>query len=82
VEVGWEAPLRLQLIAGTAEVFGTELPPTFWLSFPPAFKFAVFTWHGATIELDGVSEVAYVADEVIFFFSACGGFALEQFFFI
>jgi hypothetical protein len=24
----------------------------------------VFTWHGCTIELDGVSEVAYVADEV------------------
>ncbi|KAH9567043.1 hypothetical protein CY35_03G009100 [Sphagnum magellanicum] len=63
VEVGWETPLRLQLMAGTAEVFGTELPPAFWLSFPPAFKFAVFTWHGATIELDGVSEVAYVADE-------------------
>ncbi len=41
VEVGWETPLRLQLMAGTAEVFGTELPPAFWLSFPPAFKFAV-----------------------------------------
>ncbi len=42
----------------------------------------MFTWHGATIELDGVSEVAYVADEVIFFFSACRGFALEQCFLI
>lgn len=26
----------------------------------------MFTWHGCTIELDGVSEVAYVADEVNF----------------
>jgi len=48
VEVGWEAPLRLQLIAGTAEVFGTELPPTFWLSFPPAFKFAVSSFACCT----------------------------------
>ncbi|KAJ7538449.1 hypothetical protein O6H91_11G048600 [Diphasiastrum complanatum] len=63
VEVGWDAPLRLQLISGTAEVFGTELPPAFWLSFPPAQKFAVFTWSGADIEIEGVSEVAYIADE-------------------
>lgn len=41
VEVGMDAPLRLQLMVGTAEIFGTELPPEFWLSFPPAHKFAV-----------------------------------------
>lgn len=29
-----------------------------------SMRLQVFTWHGCTIELDGVSEVAYVADEV------------------
>lgn len=63
IEVGWDAPLRLQLTSGAAEIFGTELPPQYWLTFPPAHKFAIFTWNGATVEVDGIAEVAYVADE-------------------
>ncbi|THU48325.1 hypothetical protein C4D60_Mb09t25040 [Musa balbisiana] len=63
VEVGSDAPLRLRLLSGTAEIFGTELPPGNWISAPPHSKIAVFTWNGATIELDGISEVEYVADE-------------------
>lgn len=31
----------------------------------------IFTWHGATIELDGISEVEYVADEVILVTQCC-----------
>lgn len=27
--------------------------------------YQIFTWHGATIELDGFSEAEYTADEVI-----------------
>lgn len=27
----------------------------------------VFTWHGATIELDGTTETDYTADEVFVF---------------
>lgn len=41
VEVGTDSPLKLQLVMGTAEIFGTELPPMFWMTFPPAHKFAV-----------------------------------------
>lgn len=41
VEVGMDSPLKLQLVIGTAEVFGTELPPMFWMTFPAAHKFAV-----------------------------------------
>jgi hypothetical protein len=41
VEVGMDAPLKLQLVNGTAEIFGTELPPLFWMTFPAAHKFAV-----------------------------------------
>ncbi|KAG6509248.1 hypothetical protein ZIOFF_034640 [Zingiber officinale] len=63
VEVGPDMPLRIRLFSGTAEIFGTELPPSNWLSISPRSKIAVFTWNGATIELDGVSEVEYVADE-------------------
>lgn len=41
IEVGNDAPLRLRLLNGTAEIFGTELPPEIWLNFPPRLKFAV-----------------------------------------
>lgn len=63
IEVGIDAPLRLRLLNGTAEIFGTELPPEIWLNFPPRLKFAVFTWYGATIEMDGATETDYTADE-------------------
>lgn len=63
VEVGPETPLRVRLVSGTAEIFGTEMPPEIWLSFPPRHKFAVFTWYGATVELDGDTETDYTADE-------------------
>ncbi|KAL3693583.1 hypothetical protein R1sor_007234 [Riccia sorocarpa] len=46
VEVGWEAPLKLQLLSGTAEIFGTELPPAVSMIFPPGHKSAIFTWWG------------------------------------
>ncbi|XP_010087811.2 protein CLP1 homolog [Morus notabilis] len=63
IEVANDSPLRLRVLNGTAEIFGTELPPQIWLSFPPRLKFAVFTWYGATIELDGSTETDYTADE-------------------
>jgi len=36
-----DSPLRLRLLNGNAEIFGTELPPEIWLNFPPGLKFAV-----------------------------------------
>ncbi|VVA96473.1 unnamed protein product [Arabis nemorensis] len=58
-----EEPLSLRVVNGTAEIFGSELPPGNSLTFPPHLKFAVFTWYGATIEIDGVTETDYTADE-------------------
>ncbi|KFK37881.1 hypothetical protein AALP_AA3G041400 [Arabis alpina] len=58
-----EEPLKLRVVNGTAEIFGSELPPEIWRTFPPRLKFAVFTWYGATIEMDGVTETDYTADE-------------------
>ncbi|KAK1359535.1 hypothetical protein POM88_044009 [Heracleum sosnowskyi] len=63
VEVSPDSSLRLRLLSGTAEIFGTEIPPQIWLSFPPSVKFAVFTWYGATVEMDGATETYYTADE-------------------
>lgn len=64
IEVGENSPLRLRLLNGTAEIFGTEVPPEIWLNLPPRLKFAIFTWHGATIEMDGGADTSdYVADE-------------------
>ncbi|XP_057492170.1 protein CLP1 homolog [Actinidia eriantha] len=63
IEVAPDTPLRLRLLTGTAEIFGTEIAPEIWLTFPPRLKFAVFTWYGATIEMDGNTETDYTADE-------------------
>ncbi|KAE8669598.1 hypothetical protein F3Y22_tig00112230pilonHSYRG00177 [Hibiscus syriacus] len=63
IEVGNETPLKLRLLNGSVEIFGTELAPETWLTFPPRVKFAVFTWYGSTIEMDGVTETDYTADE-------------------
>ncbi|XP_058187169.1 protein CLP1 homolog [Rhododendron vialii] len=63
IEVSPDSPLRLRILAGTAEIFGTEIAPEIWLSFPPGLKFAVFSWYGATIEMDGATETDYTADE-------------------
>lgn len=41
VEVLPDAPLRVRLVAGTAEIFGTELPPEGWVPIPPRSKIAV-----------------------------------------
>ncbi|TVU33077.1 hypothetical protein EJB05_24862 [Eragrostis curvula] len=63
VEVLPDTPLRVRLVTGTAEIFGTELPPEGWVPIPPRSKISIFTWHGATAELDGVSESEYTSDE-------------------
>ena len=41
VEVGPDMPLRIRLLAGTAEVYGSELPLDIWLPIPPRSKIAV-----------------------------------------
>ncbi|GFP91395.1 protein clp1 homolog [Phtheirospermum japonicum] len=63
VEVSPDSPLRLRVLNGTAEIYGTEIPPGIWMTFPTRLKFAVFTWYGATIEMDGTTETDYTADE-------------------
>ncbi|XP_010445668.1 PREDICTED: protein CLP1 homolog 5-like [Camelina sativa] len=63
IEVQRTRPLRLRLLDGEAEIFGYELPHEVWLTFPPRMIFAVFTWYGATIETDGITENEYTSCE-------------------
>lgn len=41
IEVNFNSSLHLRLLNGTAEIFGTEMPPENWLIFPPRMKFVV-----------------------------------------
>ncbi|XP_010451798.1 PREDICTED: protein CLP1 homolog 5-like [Camelina sativa] len=63
IEVQRTRPLRLRLLDGGAEIFGYELPHEVWFTFPPRMIFAVFTWYGATIETDGITENEYTSCE-------------------
>lgn len=54
----------LILESGAAELFGIELARKRSYPLPSSFNAAVFTWHGATIMLDGPSGVmAYTATD-------------------
>lgn len=54
----------LKLEAGAAELFGIELARNRVYTLPPSFYAAVFTWHGATLILQGTDAVdAYTATE-------------------
>lgn len=46
---------RPQLISGRAEIFGTEIVPGQTYSFTSNIlpSFAVYTWHGCSVEVDG-----------------------------
>ncbi|KAL9281783.1 Protein CLP1 5 [Arabidopsis thaliana] len=63
IELQPTSPLRLRLLDGKAEIFGYELPHKVWITFPPLMTFAVFTWYGATIEIDGITGNEYISCE-------------------
>ncbi|VDM66578.1 unnamed protein product [Strongylus vulgaris] len=52
----------LELVQGRAEVFGTELEMHKKYAFPPNTRVAVFSWKGASVELIGPTNSAYVAE--------------------
>ncbi|KAK4528893.1 hypothetical protein GAYE_SCF66G6841 [Galdieria yellowstonensis] len=61
-EVSTENKVHLTLLSGTAEVFGIELPKGRHVEFQDT-KLAVFTWHGCELELEGITDLEYVASE-------------------
>jgi hypothetical protein len=60
IEVKIGTSVRVTLTDGTAEVFGAELPKGTPVELPGG-KHAIFSWHGATIDVSGPTELEYVA---------------------
>jgi|UniRef100_A0A7S0KGS7 polyribonucleotide 5'-hydroxyl-kinase len=54
---------RVTLVDGTAECFGAEIARGQTISCKPGKKMAIFTYHGARVEVQGKVEIAYVAGE-------------------
>ena len=54
IEVGNETPLKLRLLNGSAEIFGSELAPEIWLTFPPRLKFAVSSEDSFAIKKESI----------------------------
>lgn len=76
-EVSAASTLRIKLLSGTAELFGTELAPALPYTFSGA-KAAVYTWHGCVLELAGEPESEYVGEETPMALYANAHFALER----
>ncbi|PCH01577.1 Pre-mRNA cleavage complex II Clp1 [Penicillium occitanis (nom. inval.)] len=49
-EIAFGATVRVKLLTGTAELFGTELAPLQTYTFSGT-KAAIYTWHGCTLEI-------------------------------
>ncbi|KAF2497106.1 Clp1-domain-containing protein [Lophium mytilinum] len=78
-EVPFTRTLRLRILSGTAELFGTELAPNSKDAYTlSGTKGAVYTWHGCRLELAGEPESEYVAEETQMTSYANVHFALEN----
>ncbi|XP_022657342.1 polyribonucleotide 5'-hydroxyl-kinase Clp1-like [Varroa jacobsoni] len=55
--------VKLELVEGSAEIFGAEIVKDKQYIFSPGCKVAVFTWYGCTLRIIGITEVAYVSKE-------------------
>ncbi|KAK3822824.1 MAG: Pre-mRNA cleavage complex II protein Clp1-domain-containing protein [Benniella sp.] len=62
IEVDFGTKVKLRLVTGTAEVFGTELGQNIDYEFSGR-KIAVFTWHGCKLQVQGTCSVEYIANE-------------------
>ena len=67
----------MQLLSGTAELFGTEIPIKQTYTFTGT-KAAIYTWHGCRIEVVGDCQVDYIAEETPMMIYANLHFALEN----
>ncbi|XP_059541975.1 polyribonucleotide 5'-hydroxyl-kinase Clp1-like isoform X2 [Myotis daubentonii] len=77
-EVEASQSVQLELLAGMAEVFGTELTRNKKFTFDAGAKVAVFTWHGCSVRLSGRTEVAYVSKDTPMLLYLNTHTALEQ----
>lgn len=61
-QVGDE-PIKLEIRRGLAEVYGTEMLPNKTYAFSKGTRAAVFTYHGATIEVNGAPMKCHVGQK-------------------
>jgi len=66
----------LQVLSGTAEIFGTELALNHTYSFTGT-KSSIYTWHGCRLEVSGICE-EYTAEETPMVSYVNTHFALEK----
>ncbi|KAL3098008.1 hypothetical protein niasHT_027553 [Heterodera trifolii] len=62
LEVGKEEVI-LELLEGSAEIFGSQISMHKRYSLPPGFRAAIFTYKGALIEVVGRTDSAYIAQQ-------------------
>lgn len=58
-----EEPIKLELRRGLAEVYGTEMLANKTYTFSKQTKAAIFTYHGATIEVNGSPMKCHVGQK-------------------
>jgi polyribonucleotide 5'-hydroxyl-kinase len=73
----FNSEVRIKLISGTAELFGTELAPNTEYAFK-GVKGAIFSWQGCRLEVSGNTEGEYIAEETPMVQYVNTHFALEN----
>ncbi|GFF38019.1 hypothetical protein IFM58399_05091 [Aspergillus lentulus] len=58
-EVAFGTAIRVKLLAGTAELFGTELAASQTYTFSGT-KAAIYTWHGCTLEVSAGDTISTI----------------------
>ncbi|KAL7070019.1 hypothetical protein ACQ4LE_011159 [Meloidogyne hapla] len=62
LEIGNEEVI-VELLEGTAEIFGSQLSMHKRYTLPPGFRAAIFTYKGALLEVVGKTESIYIAQQ-------------------
>lgn len=72
--------IEMELMAGAAEMFGTELTKGYRYGFVSGTKIGVFTYHGCTIRIFGNHETCYVSKKtpMIFYMNLHGCFEIKR----
>jgi len=63
IEVAVDSEVKVTIVDGQAEIFGTELVRNKPYMFGGGSKVAIFTWHGCIVEIVGNIEVGYISGE-------------------
>lgn len=62
LETDSEQTIDIQLMGGTAEIFGAELAKRQVYTLQSRSKIAIFTWHGCTIRVVGNPDIVYTSN--------------------